>query len=72
MSHNTALIIRLCDVRFGSLAAPRHDISPTATRSATVLQLKGSWVQLNLALATSPELPNAFDIVEAQGISFDL
>ncbi len=39
----------------------------SATRSATVLQLKDSWVQLNLALATSPELSNAFDIVEAQG-----
>ena len=32
-----------------------------------MLQLKDSWVQLNLALATSPELSNAFDIVEAQG-----
>ena len=39
----------------------------SATRSATVLQLKDSWVQLNLALATSPELSNAFDIVETQG-----
>lgn len=27
-----------------------------ATRSATVLQIKDSWVQLNLAYATSPEL----------------
>lgn len=38
-----------------------------ATRSATVLQPKDSWAQLNLALATSPELADAFDLVEAQG-----
>lgn len=38
-----------------------------ATRSATVLQLKDSWVQLNLATATSVELAAAFEIVETQG-----
>ena len=39
----------------------------TATRSATVLQLKDSWVQLNLAFATSVELAEAFRSVETQG-----
>ena len=39
----------------------------TATRSATVLQLKDSWVQLNLAAATSVELAEAFRSVETQG-----
>ncbi len=38
-----------------------------ATRSATVLQLKDSWVQLNLASATSVELAEAFRSVETQG-----
>ena len=38
-----------------------------ATRSATVLQLKDSWVQLNLASATSVELAEAFQSVETQG-----
>ncbi len=38
-----------------------------ATRSATVLQLKDSWVQLNLASATSAELAEAFRLVETQG-----
>jgi hypothetical protein len=37
-----------------------------ATRSATVLQLKDSWVQLNLATATSPELADAFHELKAQ------
>ncbi len=41
----------------------------TATRSATVLQLKDSWVQLNLAAATSVELAEAFRSVETQGWS---
>ena len=39
----------------------------TATRSATVLQLKDSWVQLNLASATSIELAEAFRSVKTQG-----
>ncbi len=39
----------------------------TATRSATVLQLKDSWLQLNLASATSIELAEAFRSVETQG-----
>jgi hypothetical protein len=38
-----------------------------ASRSATVLQLKDSWVQLNLAGATSPELVDAYDTVIAHG-----
>ena len=38
-----------------------------ATWSATVLQLKDSWVQLNLASATSAELAEAFRLVETQG-----
>ncbi len=38
-----------------------------ATRSATVLQLKDSWVQLNLASATSVELAEAFRSVDTQG-----
>ncbi len=38
-----------------------------ATRSATVLQLKDSWVQLNLASATSVELADAFQVIETQG-----
>ena len=38
-----------------------------ATRSATVLQLKDSWVQLNLASATSVDLADAFQAVETQG-----
>ena len=37
-----------------------------ATRSATVLQLKDSWVQLNLATATSPELADAFHELKTQ------
>lgn len=40
-----------------------------ATRSATMLQLKDSWVQLNLASATSVELADAFQSVEEQGWS---
>lgn len=38
-----------------------------ATRSATVLQLKDSWVQLNLASATSTELAEAFRDVSING-----
>ncbi len=38
-----------------------------ATRSATVLQLKDSWVQLNLVSATSLELSEAFETVETEG-----
>ena len=38
-----------------------------ATRSATVLQLKDSWVQLNLASATSVALADAMHAVETQG-----
>jgi hypothetical protein len=38
-----------------------------ATRSATVLQLKDSWVQLNLVSATSVELADAFHSVGEQG-----
>ena len=38
-----------------------------ATRSATVLQLKDSWVQLNLVSATSVELADALHVVETQG-----
>lgn len=38
-----------------------------ATRSATVLQLKDSWVQLNLASATSIELAEAFHDVSVNG-----
>jgi hypothetical protein len=40
-----------------------------ATRSATVLQLKDSWVQLNLVQATSVELADAFESVEERGWS---
>jgi len=42
-----------------------------ATRSATVLQLKESWVQLNLVSATSLELSKAFETVETQGWDAD-
>lgn len=42
-----------------------------ATRSAAVLQLKDSWVQLNLAQATSVELSAAFELVEQQGWDAD-
>ena len=45
--------------------------SAAASRSATVLQLKDSWVQLNLAGATSPELIDAFDKVGAGGWDSD-
>jgi hypothetical protein len=38
-----------------------------ATRSATILQLKDSWVQLNLASATSIELSEAFHDVSVNG-----
>lgn len=38
-----------------------------ATRSAAVLQLKDSWVQLNLAQATSAELADAFTSVRKLG-----
>lgn len=42
-----------------------------ATRSATVLQLKDSWVQLNLAVATSPELSVAWKTVQEDGWDTD-
>lgn len=42
-----------------------------ATRSATVLQLKDSWVQLNLAVATSPELSVAWKTVQEDGWDAD-
>ena len=42
-----------------------------ATRSATVLQLKDAWVQLNLASATSLELAEAFETVEKDGWDAD-
>jgi hypothetical protein len=42
-----------------------------ATRSATVLQLKDSWVQLNLAGATSPDLVKAFETVQKEGWGAD-
>ncbi|MDJ0655455.1 MAG: hypothetical protein QNJ40_14935 [Xanthomonadales bacterium] len=38
-----------------------------ATRSATVLQLKDAWVQVNLVQATSPELAEAFETVIRDG-----
>ena len=38
-----------------------------ATRSATVLQIKDAWVQLNLAEATSSELSLAFQDVSENG-----
>ena len=41
----------------------------TATRSATVLQLKDSWVQLNLASATSADLAEAFQSVDTHGFN---
>lgn len=41
------------------------------SRSATVLQLKDNWVQLNLAGATSPELIDAYDAVGAGGWESD-
>jgi hypothetical protein len=42
-----------------------------ATRSATVLQLKDAWVQLNLAQATSPELSEAWRTVHEDGWDTD-
>ena len=39
-----------------------------AARSATVLQLKDAWVQLNLASATSVELNKAFEVVDREGL----
>jgi hypothetical protein len=42
-----------------------------ASRSATVLQLKDNWVQLNLAGATSPVLIDAYDTVIARGWESD-
>jgi hypothetical protein len=39
----------------------------TATRSAAVLQLKDSWVQLNLAQATSVDLADAFHDIDQHG-----
>lgn len=42
-----------------------------ATRSATVLQLKDSWVQLNLAGATSLDLAQAFTTVQTEGLGSD-
>ena len=41
--------------------------SAEATRAATVLQLKESWVQLNLTNASSMELAEAWESVLAQG-----
>lgn len=41
--------------------------SAQATRSATILQLKSSWAQLNLTEATSPDLAHAFDEAFAHG-----
>ena len=38
-----------------------------ATQSATVLQLKDSWVQLNMEKATSPELNRAEMVVRSVG-----
>lgn len=38
-----------------------------ATRSATVLQIKDAWVELNLAEATSSELSLAFQDVDENG-----
>ena len=38
-----------------------------ATRAATVLQLKDSWVQLNLAEATSVDLASAFESAQERG-----
>ena len=38
-----------------------------ATRAATILQLKDSWVQLNLAEATSLDLSEAFESAETKG-----
>ncbi len=45
--------------------------SAAATRSATVLQLKDSWVQVNLASATSPELARAFETLRTDGWEAD-
>ncbi len=42
-----------------------------ATRYATVLQLKDSWAQLNLATATSLELSMAYRKVAEQGWDAD-
>ena len=42
-----------------------------ASRSATVLQLKDNWVQLNLAGATSPYLVDAYETVSARGRESD-
>ena len=42
-----------------------------AMRSATVLQLKDAWVQLNLAAATSWELAGAFETIEKDGWDAD-
>ena len=42
-----------------------------ATRSATVLQLKDSWVQLNLAGATSLDLAQAFTTGQTEGLGSD-
>ena len=39
-----------------------------ATRSATVLQLKDAWAQLNLAEATNVELNKAFETVIREGL----
>ena len=38
-----------------------------ATRSATVLEIKNAWVELNLAEATSSELSLAFQDVDENG-----
>ena len=42
-----------------------------ATRSAAVLQLKDSWVQLNLAQATNLDLARAFEVVHKNGLESD-
>jgi hypothetical protein len=47
-----------------------HQAAATS-RSATVLQLKDNWVQLNLAGATSPDLVEAYDTVIARGWGSD-
>ena len=41
------------------------------SRSATVLQLKDNWVQLNLAGATTPELVDAYETVRTSGWESD-
>ncbi len=38
-----------------------------ATRAATVQQIKDAWLELNLTLASSPELAAAFETAQSQG-----